>query len=76
MHFKKPLMLLMDANSKKSILINNAYYRLNLPKGLKTKTIQMKKNVSLTFGLKSRRSVDVDSVLSYVFEKQCFTDEK
>ena len=43
MHFKKPLMLLMDANSKKSILINNAYYRLNLPKGLKTKTLQMKK---------------------------------
>ena len=33
----------MDANSKKCILINNAYYRLNMPKGLKTNTLQMEK---------------------------------
>ena len=45
--FKNPLMILTDANTKWCIVMNNAFYGLNLPKLLKSNVSQIKKTVFL-----------------------------
>ena len=44
MHFKIRLILLTDANPKRFIVMNNAYYGLNLAKFLKINVLQMENN--------------------------------
>ena len=45
MHFKNRLMLLTDDDQKWCIVMNNAYYGLNMPKFLKSNVLEMIKIV-------------------------------